>query len=321
MEDCRMIFISDFANVTCQSVTGRTPEEEKELRDSYEVKRSVKEAHKKEMKRKNYYRLVNGRPQQGETQGWRCNEWLVESGFFLLDWDILDKDKHKKKINSKDVWEKLKPHIEDWGIVHAEKSARGGLHITLIRTEDINIEQNIRLMELRTGIDFDHACKDLARACFLVPNDHVIYQTEAYHEDFPKPLPLMEEDRKLLEKDREEQALKHRQEVEERRKTAPALPYAGLTDEASQLKYLINLICQQKVDLTYNYDDWIRIGFIITNIMGMAGEPLFQVVSSFYPKYDYRETRRTYSNLTRTTRRELTLGSLIHLARIEGVVN
>ena len=51
MEDCRMIFISDFANVTCQSVTGRTPEEEKELRDSYEVKRSVKEAHKKEMKR------------------------------------------------------------------------------------------------------------------------------------------------------------------------------------------------------------------------------------------------------------------------------
>lgn len=317
-----MIFISDYANVTCQSVTGRTPEEEKELRDSYEVRRSVKEAHKKEMKQKNYYRLVNGRPQQGETQGWRNNEWLVESGFFLLDWDILDKDKHKKKINSKYVWEKLKPHKEDWGIVHAEKSARGGLHITLIRTEGISIEQNIRLMELRTGIDFDHSCKDLARACFLVPNDHVIYQTEAYHEDFPQPLPLSEEDRLLLEKDREEQALKHQQEVEERRKTAPTLSYAyaALTDEQSQLQYLITLICQQKVDLTYDYNNWIRIGFIITNIMGMAGEPLFHAISSFYPQYDYQETSRTYRNLTQTTRREVTLGSFIHLARIEGAV-
>ena len=86
-----MTFISEYGNISCQNITARTYEEEKEIRDSYTVKKSVKNAHNQEMKKKNFYRLVNGRPADGAKEGWRRNEWLEESGFFLLDWDKKDK--------------------------------------------------------------------------------------------------------------------------------------------------------------------------------------------------------------------------------------
>lgn len=320
-----MNFISNFGNVTCQGVTGRSKEEEKELRDSYEVKMSVKNAYNAEMKKKNYYRLVSGRPADGAKEGWRRNEWLEETGYFLLDWDYFEKGKDgkpiKKKMNYIDVWRKMKPHVKEWGIVHTEKSARNGLHVTVIRTAGLTIEENIRLMELRTSVDFDHACKDKARACFLVPNDYVIFEDEKYYSDEkPTPLPIFKADWEMLERDKEERRIAHEKMIEERRKSAPELHYGGLTDEASQLQLVVNLIISQRIDITYEYDSWIRIGFCIANYLGIAGEELFHDISRFYPRYDWKETHRIYENLVKTTRHEVGLGSLIHLARLEGVM-
>lgn len=315
METNRMNFISEYGNITCQNITAMTYEEEREIRDSYTVKNSVKNAHNQEMKRKNFYRLVNGRPADGQKTGWRNNEWLEESGFFLLDWDC-----KKNKITYQDVWKKLKKSLKAWGIVHVEKSARCGLHVTVIRTEGLSIEENIRLFELRTGVEFDHI-HDLARACFLVPNDYVIYQSDTYYSDEkPKNLPLSDEEREMLAQDKKERELRHQQEIEERRRNAPTLNYGGMTDEQSQLKCVIDLVCQQKVDITSDYDNWIRVGFCIANICGLAGESLFHQVSSLYPLYDHKETSRKYKELVRSTRQEITLGSLIHLVRLEGVI-
>lgn len=310
-----MTFISESGSITCQEIKSITYKEEKEIRDSYIVKNSVKNAHNQEMKKKNYYRLVNGRPADGQKTGWRKNEWLEESGFFLLDWD-----RKTNKITYEDVWKKLKKNLKKWGIVHAEKSARGGLHVTVVRTEGLSIEENIRLFELRTGVKFDHI-HDLARACFLVPNDYVIYQSNQYYSnEKPEPLPLSDEDREMLAQDKMERELKHQIEIEERKRTAPTLNDGGTTDEQTLLKWIINLVCQKKVDITSYYENWIRVGFCIANICGLAGESLFHQVSALYPSYDYKETSRKYKELVRSTRREVTLGSLIHLVRVEGIV-
>ena len=310
-----MTYISDYANITSLSVTGRNREEEKELRNSYEVRQSVKNACRKEMKKKNFYRLVNGRPADGAKEGWRRNEWLEESGFFLLDWDKKD-----KKMSYVDVWNKMKKNQKAWGIVHAEKSARGGLHVTVVRTEGLSIEENIRLFELRTGIEFDHI-HDLARACFLVPDDYVIYQSDTYYSnEKPEPLPISEEDKEMLAHDKMECELKHQKEVEERKRTAPALNDGATTDELTLLKWIINLVCQKKVDITSDYDNWIRVGFCIANICGLAGESLFHQVSALFPSYDHKETSRKYQELVRSTRREINIGSLIHLVRMEGII-
>lgn len=322
-----MTFISKYPSINCSEVIAGTREEEKQLRDSYEVKMSVKNANNPEMKKKNYYRLVSGRPTDGAKEGWRRNEWLEETGYFLLDWDYFEKDKNgkpiKKKMNYIDIWNKMKKHTKEWGIVHAEKSARHGLHVTVIRTAGLTIEENIRLMELRTDVDFDHACKDKARACFLVPNEYVVYVNEDlyYSDTIPEPLVLTEEEQELLEKDRKERELKHQQEVEARRRNAPTLDYGGITDEQSLLEHLIDLICEQKVDITHDYENWYRIGFIIANICGLAaGEPLFNKISSLYPSFDYKEASRKFQGLCRDSHQVVKLGTLIHLAKEEGVI-
>lgn len=320
MENCKMTFISEYASIKSLQVIGKTKEQEQELRDSYEVWNSVKNSHKKEIKKKNYYRLVNGIPADGNQSGWRHNEYLDESGFFLLDYDFLDKDGKKKKMNYIDVWNKIKKHLKEWGIVHVERSARGGVHITAIRTKGLSIEENIRLFELRTGIEFDH-CKDTARACFLVPNEYVIYvDDEQYYSDKkPTPLPLSEKERLMMETDKMEREIKHQKEIEERRKSAPVLDCHGMTDEQSQLRFIVDIVVKRGIDLTRDYNNWILVGFLIGNVMGLAGESLFHDISRLYPQYRYDETHRVYENLVRTSRHEIGLGTLIHLARLEGV--
>ena len=49
-----MTFISEYGNISCKNIVARTKEEEKEIRDSYTVETSVKNAHNQEMKKKNY---------------------------------------------------------------------------------------------------------------------------------------------------------------------------------------------------------------------------------------------------------------------------
>lgn len=311
-----MTFISKYPSINCSEVIAGTREEEKQLRDSYEVKMSVKNANNPEMKKKNYYRLVNGIPADGAKEGWRRNEWLVDSGFFLLDYDDHSRGAWKK------VWKVFKPHLKDWGVAHLELSARGGVHITCVRKAGLSIEENIRLMELRSGFTFDHI-HDLARVCFLVPNEYVLYVNDKlyYSDKKPEPLPLSDEERALLEKDRKERELKHQQEVEARRRNAPTLDYGGITDEQSQLEHLIDLICEQKIDITHDYENWYRIGFLIANICGLtAGEPLFHKISSLYPSYDYKEASRKFQGLCRDSHQVVKLGTLIHLAKEEGVI-
>ena len=310
-----MTFISKYPSINCSEVIAGTREEEKQLRDSYEVKMSVKNANNPEMKKKNYYRLVNGIPADGAKEGWRRNEWLEESGFFLLDFDDHTKDAWRK------VWTVFKKHMESWGVVHVELSARGGLHIICVRTEGLTIEENIRLIELRSGFTFDHI-HDLARVCFLVPNEYVLYVNDKlyYSDKKPEPLPLSDEERELLERDRLEQEEKHRKEVEERRKNAPTLNYGEMTDEQSLLKHIIDIISQKQLDITSDYEHWIRIGFCISNICGSMGEDLFHRVSEFYPNYNFKETHFKYLELMRSSRQEITLGTMIHMIREEGLI-
>ena len=302
-----------YNTVTCQDVIGRNKEEDKIIRNSDEVRYSVKNAKDKNMKKRNYYRLVNGKPVNGAISGYRNKEYMEESGFFLLDYD-------NKKGNGgwKRAWETTHLFFKKWGIVHFEKSANGGAHLTVIRTDGLTIEENIRLFELRIGLEFDHTCKDVSRACFLVPNEYVLHEDERYYADEkPQPLLLNEEEWRMIRLDKEKQEQEHRQQVEKRRESAPSLP-AG--EEEKKLRWLVNEICSQQVDLTRNYKDWINIGFIIANIMGQEGEPLYRRISSFYMGYDPRETSKIYQNLVKTTRRELTLGTLIWMAQQEGII-
>lgn len=96
--------ISEYNLITCNTIVSCDKATEKSLRDSNEVKRSVKQTALGDLryKTKNYYRCPNGMPADGASRGYRKAEWMVESGMFLLDID--DKDNLKNGKTWQEVW-------------------------------------------------------------------------------------------------------------------------------------------------------------------------------------------------------------------------
>ena len=313
-----MIHISVYPICTCAYVKRMTKEDELELRDSYKVKSSVEGARfgNNEKKKENYYRLVNGCPIADEEITHRRKEELTDSGLVLLDFDQKDsKDNHYTN-----VIRLFKKHIADWGVVHMERSARNGAHITVRRIEGLSIEQTIRLFELRTGLTIDH-CHDLTRACFLVPNDYVYFVDEAaYYSDSPvEPMPLSESEQELLCEDARKQEKARQEHLNHLR--ANAQRYRSTGDEAEDVRRICNLIYEAGIDITYDYNNWYRLGFVIARYLGTEGYPYFDRLSSLCPsKYDPNDTRRKYDALCSSVTDDLSLGTLIYFAREHGVM-
>ncbi len=317
-----MSYISYDNSIKCTDIVYRTKEEEKALRDSSEVAYSIKMTNKgcKDSKSRNYYRCPNGVPYHGGDWGHRNNEEMAESGFVFLDID--DKDNLKNGMTWKEALEAFRPHFEEFGVVHFEQSIRGGAHVTARRTEGLTIRENIRLFNFRfPQFTFDYSCCDKSRACFLVPSEYVKYETEDYYSrGVPPYLPLSVSDREMMDEWREEERRIHQQQIAERQKNAPRFVTGDDTTDQEKLLELIDIIEKAQVDLTALYDDWIKIGFLISNYFGIGGESLFHRVSQFYPRYDYNEASRKYDNLARTSRQEIWIGTLIMYAQNEGVI-
>lgn len=317
-----MSYISYCNSITCNDIIYRTKAEEKALRDSNEVKYSIKMTQKgyTDYKNKNYYRCPNGVPYHGGDFGHRNKEEMLESGMFLLDID--DKDNLKNGKTWKEVWNAFRPHLEEFGVVHFERSIRGGAHITARRTEGLTIRENIRLFNLRfPQFKFDYSCSDISRACFLVPNDYVIYETEDYYTRAVLPyLPLSESDKEKMTGWKEEEQRKHEALMQERQKNAVRFVPKDNSSDQETILQLIEIIENKQIDITSDYNNWIEIGFIIANYFGFAGEELFHRLSKFYPRYDYKETSLKYDNLARTTEGKVRIGTLIMFAQNEGVI-
>lgn len=316
------MFLSENNYIECRYIRFCNKEEEKALRDSDEVSYSIKMTLKgyKDYKKKNYYRCPNGIPLDGGDYGQKNQGCMTESGFVFLDID--DKDNLKNGKTWKEVLEAFRPHFEEFGVVHFERSVRGGAHITARRTEGLTIKENIRLFNLRfPQFKFDYSCCDVSRACFLVPNDYVMFETEDYYtREVPSYLPLSESDHeKMIEWEKEEQR-KHEVLVKERQENAVRFVHNEDSSDQETILRLIEIIENKQIDITSDYMNWIEIGFIIANYFGFAGETLFHRISKFYPRYDYTEASKKYDNLARTTRGEVWIGTLIMFAQNEGVI-
>lgn len=311
-----MAYISTYPSIKCTELTFMSKEEENEIRNSYEVKKAVNAARKGDLegKKKNYFRLVNGTSL--EQRAWRQDVWLVESGLLLLDFDIKD-DPNNAYNNVHSIFIR---HLEEWGIVHMEESARGGAHITVRRTEGLTPKQNARLFELRTNLTIDKNGLNLCKACFLVPTDMVHYVDEdLYYSMTPIPfLPLSEEDKAMIEKDEVEQENIHQEQIQIRKTTAQ--PFVYTTDDAEALRLLIQQIETAQVDIIRTYDRWVNVGFIIGNILGRAGLQEFLTLSLLFNHYSTEEAIDKYEHLLSDSRHELGLGTLLMYAREEGVI-
>lgn len=311
-----MAYISNSPSIKSVEYTFMNQEEEEEIRDSKEVRRSVEGARNGdlELKKQNFTRLVNGTSLSSDAI--RKDQYLISNGMLLLDFDVKDDPENKYQI----VESRFRSHIEDWGVVHMEESARGGAHIMVRMIEGLTPKQMLFLFQERTGLTIDHNGLNVGKACFLVPNEMVHYVNPKYYystEPVP-PVPLDENDRKFIEYNDREEERKHLEEVKAR--MAKAETFNNSSSDSETLISLVKKIEQSGVDIIRTYDRWVNVGFIIGNILGATGAEQFLTLSLLFNHYSREDAIEKYFSLLRDSRHELGIGTLIMYAREEGVI-
>lgn len=162
---------ADIKNTAIIMVDRKTEFLQRERPEVHQSINAVREGNE-EMKATNYYRcpqaIINP-----DCPRIRKAENLLPNNKVLLDYD--------QHYQGQELFEKIKPHLKDLNIIHAELSCRGGLHLIVPRIEGRTILETILAYEYLLGVQLDHKTQDIARAVYLVPNKMVLYAEDRYY--------------------------------------------------------------------------------------------------------------------------------------------
>lgn len=142
------------------------------------------------------------------------------------------------------------------------------------------------------GINIDPSCKDYTRCRFFSVD------REAYFNPDAKPFKLSEPKKEVV--------------AEVRRETG-----VQIIDDADKV-WKVVLECERlNIDITSNYQDWIKIGAGLFNSFGEDGRNFFHRISAIYSGYDNKETDRKFDSCKRMNK--ITLGSFFRIANDYGI--
>ena len=149
----------------------------------------------------------------------------------------------------------------------------------------------------RVGLTIDKACKDVCRLRFVSwdPSPMV------------NPAPVLFDAQKFIYQT--EQPHEAKKPVFGRFYGSPLAP--AETNE-SKVERAIRRIEAARVDITQNYDDWIRLGFALASAFGSQGEDFFCRISALHPDYDHGKAIKKYAELAKN-RRRVTLGTFFKI--------
>lgn len=299
-----MNLISIYPHIRATQCRMMTENEEIQLRNSEKVRQSVdavRNGGEKDLKKVCYYRVPNAIIIGGQNVGQRRNSYLTYNNKVMLDYDF--------KGQWDKLWKKVRGYEEQLGILHFERSASLGAHVTVRRVEGLSIEETICYYEYLLQDEFDHL-HDLARAAFLVPMDDVLYcHPDYYATTVATQMPMvsteeMECIRQMVRKPMVKQSVKRRIKTKAEEPEPLALTdmkplCAGYrsrySDNSLELKYLIEQIEEKQLDITNHEPAWWQIACVTANVLGEEGRDWFHRISRFYPNYSVEETDQKFS--------------------------
>lgn len=95
---------------------------------------------------------------------------------------LYDLDDEGVKAEGKSYYQRwISGHEAEWGIVFAQLSLRGGLHLLGIRPDGMSVEEAQAWLHKQIGDEqtkYDASCKDLRRRMILAPSDYILYMDE-----------------------------------------------------------------------------------------------------------------------------------------------
>lgn len=93
--------------------------------------------------------------------------------------------------------------------------------------------------------------------------------------------------------------------------------YAKSTNE--DVEWYISQLEAGRVDITYDYGQWVGIGFAFANEYGEGGRDLFHRVSQLSDKYNQGQADRKYTNCIKTNTGRVSIATFFHLCHENGI--
>lgn len=218
----------------------------------------------------------------------RSAENLVEhSGLICVDVDRKD-NTHIDNFDTliTDVFSQM----DEVAFAAHSVSGNGYFLIIPLKYPERHTEQFKKLVQVfaKYKINIDQACSDV---CRLRCQSYDLYQ---YINLDAKPFPgIYREPRK------------------------PIVFHPADNDTEEKVARLCRQIEQNHIDLTSNYDDWVKIGAALSTI-GENGRQWYHLCSAQNANYNASECDRKFTNLIRTTRK-ITIATFFHYCKQAGL--
>lgn len=237
----------------------------------------------------------------------RADALIAHSGLICLDIDAGDNP-------TIDDWNALKRRLPLFEhILYAGLSASGRGLFCLVPISDrkrhlqhfFALERDFR----EAGIVLDPSCKDVSRLRGFSHDASAVVNFDA------RPYEKVSEASVTGHRTASERPLVRNpspktEQLREAKEPNPALRLLQPTDLArmaavleprrpSKQRFLelLERIEAQRIDITTSYCDWFTVGCVIATLFGADGMSLFHRISVFYPRYDYDECERLFSEI------------------------
>ena len=93
--------------------------------------------------------------------------------------------------------------------------------------------------------------------------------------------------------------------------------YINVVEE--DIDMIVRQIEKKKLDITVDYDTWIRIGFALTDALGEEGRGYFHRLSRFYSSYTETDCDLQYDRCLHANNSGITSATFFHFARDQGI--
>lgn len=140
------------------------------------------------------------------------------------------------------------------------------------------------------GVKIDEKCKDYTRLRFFSIDESAYYNPKAVEYKIPKKV---------------------------RRNTSKAISAIASKSDTDKVEAVVRLIEKHAIDITIDYNDWIKIGAALCNSFGEGGRDYFHRISRFHHDYKVRDCNLKYSQCSKMNR--VKLSSFFYVADSFGI--
>ncbi|QDO95276.1 hypothetical protein FNB79_15285 [Formosa sediminum] len=174
--------------------------------------------------------------------------------------------------------------------------------VKINKSEETHLEQFYafeKYYKEEYNITIDKACKDISR-CMLLSYDENLF-CNPFSEVYPElHLPEVKE-----------------VAIKEYKVHGPI--HVTGNKEVDVVEAIAKEVENNSLDITSTYEEWLRVGFSLSSVLGEYGREYYHRLSKYNTNYTYQETDKKFNVLYSRNNGAIGLGTLIYIAKQHGI--